>query len=145
MLFSKRDRYGLINARTLAGRSKHAGVLAGVVIMEPHGDIISGGAHSPPRGVLMLGDRLSDPAIRSRLLLCATEHAILTAGRPLDGCELFSWPELPCDHCAALIIQAGIARVAVPWRHDSVWTDETALARDMLEEAGVRLDLIPVV
>ena len=61
-------------------------------------------------------------------------------GMPLKGCTVYvTWP--PCTRCARSLIQAGVSEAVYPTNAEvpERWTDDFALASEMLSEAGVAL------
>jgi dCMP deaminase len=97
----------------------------------------------PPAGVRLFGERLSNPTKR-KVFECAERNAIYSAARlgiPTQGLTLVT-PLVPCPHCARAIIQAGITElITLAKQPDSPAQRPatTALARAMLDEAGVKV------
>jgi dCMP deaminase len=75
-------------------------------------------------------------------VLHAEANAILSANERLDGCTLYVTPLSPCSSCASILIQSGIKRVVAYMPHQPEhWADSFAIARTMLDEAGVRWEI----
>ena len=61
-------------------------------------------------------------------------------GISLKGCTVYvTWP--PCTRCSRSLIQAGVSAVVFPASANvpERWTDDFALASEMLSEASVAL------
>lgn len=123
-------------ARLVSTWSKDPSTKVGCVIADEGNRIISTGYNGPPRGVRddnYLGDRDTKLGVT----LHAEHNAILWADRSLVGTTLYVYPFPPCAHCAAQIVQVGIARVVFHPRHVERWADSFELAANLLHDAGV--------
>lgn len=87
--------------------------------------------------------RLSDKIVKLDMVLHAEQNAILSASRDAVGGNIYVYGKPVCNHCAALIIQAGIDRVIASEPKaeadgESSWDTKGRLALQMFEEANVR-------
>lgn len=131
--------------------SKDPSTKVGSVIIGPDREILSGGFNGFPRGIADTDERLNDRDTKLKLVVHAEMNALLAAARTgmrLKGCTLYLaatdssglvWGGPPCTRCTVEIIQVGISEIvsypvkAVP----SKWHDDLALARKLIEEAGI--------
>lgn len=130
----------LDHARYASQHSKDPSTGVGARIVDEHQRVVSEAYNGFPRGVSDTLARLNDRTVKYKIVLHAEENAILFAQRPLYNCTLYVWPCPPCAHCAALIIQSGLARVvSVQPTADmlSRWRDDLKLAADIFAEAQV--------
>lgn len=128
-------------ARYISSFSKDPSTKVGAVIAEPSHRIVSLGYNGFPRGIADTPERLEDRDLKYKMTLHAEKNAILFAQRNLAGMTLYTWPFMACSACAAMVIQAGIARhVYPPIPADKErWREDMALSAEMLHEAGVEL------
>ena len=140
----KHDAYGIAQARLQAAFSKDPGTKVGAAILRPDGTLASAGRNGFPKGIYDASARMADREVKLMLTLHAEENAILLAREPLEGYTLYVWPLPPCAHCAAAIIQSGIARVVYDFADDcddvpERWLASMNLAASVFDEARVRL------
>jgi dCMP deaminase len=130
-------------ARAVASLSKDPRTKVGAVILGPAFEIRSTGWNGFPRHVGDFQDRWTIRETKYRYVCHAEANAITNAARmgtPLDNCILLVTGLFPCQECAKLIIQSGIASVFVPDQDiDPAWEDSFQLSREMFREAGVAL------
>lgn len=137
------DRRFLELAAHVAGWSKDPSTQVGAVIVRPDRTVASVGYNGLPRGVADSDERLHTREIKYQITVHAEANAILSAHEPVRGYTLYVSPLHPCSNCAALIIQAGIRRVVALTSGDPArWALNFALARAILEEAGVAVDVV---
>lgn len=140
---SKWDRYGLEEAQHQARMSKDPSTRVGACILRPDNTIASTGWNGFARGVVDSAERLNDRAVKLALTLHAEENCLHSSREDLAGYTLYVWPFQPCARCASAIIQNRIGRVVAPvGQIPDRWQADFALARDVLNEAGVTLDLV---
>ena len=126
-------------AAVVASWSKDPSTKVGAVIADSRNRIVSVGFNGPPRGTRDAA--VTDRDVKLLRTLHAEENAILFGGSAVAGCTLYV-THAPCAHCAAMMIQVGIARVV--WAdHDDFefsarWQHSHGEAVRMLDEAGVR-------
>lgn len=124
-------------ARLVASWSKDPSTKVGAVIADSRNRVVSMGYNGPPR--LTADSSVADRNEKLLRTLHAEENAILFGG-DVTGCTLYV-THPPCAHCAAVMIQAGIANVV--WAgHDDFefsarWQHSHGVALRMLAEAGV--------
>jgi dCMP deaminase len=138
------DQRFLALAEYVGGWSKDPSTKTGCVIVRPDRTVASFGYNGFPRGVSDFEERLADRQVKYAMVVHAEANAVLPSYERLDGCVAYTHLA-PCSSCAGLLIQAGIVRVVAP--HPTVyqlerWADSFNVARTMLDEAGVALDLI---
>lgn len=123
-------------ARHVSAWSKDPSTKVGVVIADPMFRVVSLGFNGFPRGMAD-DDRLHDREEKYARIIHGDENAILFANQSLEGCTMYTWPQPPCAHCSALIVQVGISRV-ITCKH---WGARSELYTDIgletLKEGGV--------
>jgi len=128
-------------AQHIAQWSKDPSTKVGAVIVRPNRTIASVGYNGFPRGVND-DERLNDRPYKYAMTVHAEANAILSANERLDGCTLYVTPLSPCSSCASILIQSGIKRIVAYMPHQPEhWADSFAIARTMLDEAGVRWEI----
>lgn len=141
-LYTKWDRRFLGLAEHIAAWSKDPSTQVGCVLVDPGHRILSLGFNGLPAGVSDTDVRLKDRETKLRLTLHAEHNAMLFAQGSLAGATCYTWPLPPCAHCAAALIQAGIARVVAPGADEERrrrWGRDLDLSAEILREAGVDL------
>ena len=141
---SKWDRRFLDLAKFISHWSKDPSTKCGAVIADLRNRIISVGFNGFPVGVNDSEERLKDRETKYSLILHAERNAILFANQPLDGCRLYTYPFMPCDIDAAIIVQVGIAEVISPFasvKHLERWAHKFELAHQIFNEGNVNLIL----
>lgn len=134
------DRF-LKLAAHIAQWSKDPSTKVGAVIVRPNRTIASVGYNGFPRGVND-DERLNDRPYKYAMTVHAEANAILSANERLDGCTLYVTPLSPCSSCASILIQSGIRRVVAYMPHQPEhWADSFAIARTMLDEAGIEWEI----
>jgi len=132
--------------------SKDPSTRIGSVIVGPDREIVSAGFNGFPRGIADTQERLSDRETKLKLVVHAEMNAVLAAARIgvwLKGCTLYLaatdasgviWGGAPCTRCTVEIIQAGITEiVSYPIKScPSRWHADLVMARDLLNEAGIK-------
>jgi dCMP deaminase len=114
----------------------------GAVIVDDNRRVVSVGYNGLPMGIADTAERLNDRELKYKIIVHGERNAMLFAGRPLTGCTLYTWPFMPCSVCSAMIIQAGIKRVVSITSSNARWKDDFTLSSEILEEAGVQLELL---
>ena len=138
----KWDRRFLETAEHFASWSKDPSTRVGAVIVRPDRTIASIGYNGFSRGVEDDASRYGDREFKYDAIVHGEMNAILAAREPLHGCTLYTFPLPPCSRCAAMIIQAGIARVVSPPNGNPRFAGSCALGRSLFAEAGVRCEEI---
>jgi len=149
------DRWYLDLARFTAGKSKDPSTKVGSVIVGPTNEVRSLGYNGFPRGVNdNIPERWERP-LKYQFCVHAEANAIFNCARcgvstMASTLYLASFPAKfgPCDKCCQAIIQSGIARVVyeAPAAGDDIerWKESFQIGSDMLQEAGVEIDLVVV-
>ena len=132
-------------AGVVAKRSKDPSTKVGAVILDPRGRVISAGFNGLPIGVEDSDDRLTDRAMKYRMIRHAEANALAFAAGPTMGATLVVTHPC-CAQCAGDAIQHGIARVVYPAPSDEMrarWADDFEVSRQMFDEAGVEVFEVP--
>lgn len=137
------DRRFINLAEHIAGWSKDPSTKVGAVIVDGKRRVISMGYNGFPRGLSDDG-RLNYRDTKLALTLHAEANAILFAKCDLVGATIYTWPMMPCSHCASLIIQSGINRVVSIPNSNPRWQESFALSQIIFEEAAVSLNTLPI-
>lgn len=133
---SKWDERFLALAEHVAGWSKDPSTQVGAVLVSPDRSTVTPGYNGLPRGIADDPKLLANREYKLARTVHAEVNAILNcAVRPV-GYSLYVWPMPPCSHCAAAVIQAGIARVVAP-APGMRWEDSCIAGNALLREAGV--------
>lgn len=128
-------------AQAISKRSDDLTTHVGCVIVGPDHEIRSTGYNGMPRGVKPTPERLSRPA-KYMFTSHAEANAIGNAARigvALAGCTAYV-THPPCDDCARLLIQVGVARVVMGPGVTSMPPEKFEAAQEMLLEAGIALE-----
>lgn len=140
--FEKWDKRFMGLAEYIAQWSKDPSTKTGAVIVDPKNRIVSIGYNGFPRGVKDLPERLENRDLKYPMIVHCERNAIIFARSPVEGCRLYTWPFMSCAPCAAMIIQAGIVEAIAPFSDNPRWAEDFKLAKEMFEEAGVKLKLL---
>jgi dCMP deaminase len=127
-------------ARYVSTASKDPSTKTGAVIIDGKRRVVSVGYNGFPRGVVDAEGRYAHRETKLQMVVHCERNALLFASRPLDGCTIYLYPFSSCAPCAAMVIQAGIARVVAPPCPPDLarrWGEDLANARTMFGEAGV--------
>lgn len=129
-------------ADQVASWSKDPSTRVGCVVVNPRRQVVSTGYNGFPRGVDDAPERYADRPLKYRMVLHAEANAVLQAGGDIHGGTAYV-THPPCSQCAAILIQAGIARI-VTRAPDAGMAERFAESFDasavMLTEAGVSLE-----
>lgn len=145
------DVYFIRMAVEASRMSKDPSTKVGAVIIGPDREVRSTGFNGFPRGIADTAERLADRETKLKLVVHGEMNAVLAAARigvSVKGCTMYLaatdasgavWGGAPCTRCTVEVIQAGIAEVvSLPFKDTpSRWKDDVALARGLLDEAGV--------
>lgn len=141
---NKWDSRFLDLAQVIAGWSKDPGTGCGAVVVKDR-RVLGTGYNGLPTGIEDRYERLMDRDLKLSITIHAEDNAILNAIVPVRGATLYVWPMPPCAHCAARIIQVGIARVvapAPPREQAERWHQSLMLSAEVLMEAGVIMETV---
>ena len=142
------DKWGkrfMSMASLVASWSKDPSTGCGSVIVDSRNIVRGLGYNGLPRRIDDHPERLHNRELKLALTLHSEVNAILHSQHPIRGCTLYVWPMPPCSACAALIIQAGIARVVAPSPAPDLadrWGESIELAVMAMREAGVKVDIL---
>ena len=130
-------------AKEVSTWSKDPSTRCGAVLVRGKNDGVVIGYNGLPPGIDDSHRRLLNRDIKLGLTIHAEHNAILAAGGRAEGACLYVWPFQPCSHCASIIIRAGVARVVSCYSEagEKRWGTSFALAREVLAEAGVQLEI----
>jgi dCMP deaminase len=141
----KWDERFLRLAREVATWSKDPSTKVGAVIVRSNRTVASLGYNGFARGVLDNSERYEKRELKYEMIVHAEENALLNSPERMDGYTLYVTPLPPCCRCAGSIIQHGIKRVVIERRKLSPdWEKSFEVAKTMFEEAGIKVDIVPV-
>lgn len=130
-------------AYAVAAMSSDLSTKVGAIALDDDLAVRSIGWNGLPRKVAHLPERAVRPA-KLTWTSHAEESCIAQAARTgvsLKGCTLIVSSLHPCTTCSRLIIQSGIRRVLAPLVDNERWREESATAKQMLDEAGISIHL----
>jgi dCMP deaminase len=139
------DTWFLGMARYVSTASKDPSTKVGAVVVAPDRRVVSVGFNGFARGCDDSPALYADRETKYRRVVHAERNALLFAGRPVCGCTVYTTPFPPCAPCAALLVQAGVARVVAPPPSADLlgrWGDDLREAERMFREAGVQFDTV---
>ena len=129
-------------AALVASWSKDPATQVGAVAVNDARRILEVGYNGLPQGTLDAPDRMARPA-KYLWTTHAEANLVATAARSrLAGSTVYV-THAPCSQCAALLINAGVARVVCGAGTTAMPEEPFAVARLMFEEAGVELVELP--
>lgn len=140
MIFEHRwDRRFMALAKHVATWSKDPSTQVGAVVVDAERRVLGLGYNGFPRGIDDRPERYDDRAVKYSLVVHAEINAILNSSHTKGATLYTSFP--PCQECAKVIIQAGIARVIKLRNADTVarWAESMENGHEMLREAGVEV------
>ncbi len=144
MSINKWDERFCSLAAQVAVWSKDPERRVGAVLVDAKRRVVGVGFNGFPRGMVDTDGRLAHPGNRLLMTVHAEVNAILNSAWT-EGSTLYC-TSFPCAGCAGIIIQAGIIRVvSMPLDLDpksSSWSTSWEFAKDMMMEAGVRVNEI---
>lgn len=137
------DQKHLKLAETISLYSKDPSTKVGAVIVDELNRIVSVGYNGFPRKIEDSEERLTDRELKYKYTIHAEMNALLFAERNLEGCSIYT-TFMPCQECAKMIIQSGIARVVsfkTPEDKIERWKASFEASSEMFNEAGLTLTL----
>ena len=129
-------------AKHISNWSKDPSTSVGAVIVDSKNRIVSCGYNGFPVGIDDNVTRLNNRDEKLDLTIHAELNSILFANKKLGGCTLYVWPLPSCVRCAAHIIQTGIIRVVSPKNNNERWMESCNKAKQIMEEAGLKVDWV---
>lgn len=140
-MIDKWDRRFLRLATEIASWSKDPSTKCGCVIVRPDLTIAGTGYNGFPRYMCDDDELYSDRMVKYSRVLHAEENAVLNAYGSVEGCTAYVTGPC-CTHCALILIQSGIERVA--WIKPSEdfldrWGSQSELAKGFFAEADIEV------
>jgi dCMP deaminase len=146
------DERFMLLARHISQWSKDPSTKVGAVLVGPDRVVRGMGFNGFPRGVGDDPATLADRPAKYARVVHAEVNAVLQAGRDTAGSSLYVWPPgvgPTCDRCAAVVIQAGVARVVgvciPPGIDDGLsdrWREANLVALEMYGQAGTVVTML---
>jgi dCMP deaminase len=133
---SKWDYRFLDLAKFISGWSKDPSTKVGAVIVDKNNRIVSIGYNGFPKNIED-DDRLIDRNTKYNIIVHGEINAILFANKSVEGCTLYTYPFMPCQRCAGLIIQSGIKRVVSLANEIDRWEKDFELSRKLFVESNI--------
>ena len=140
---NKWDRFFLDMAKLTSRASKDPSTKVGAVIARGK-RVVSIGFNGFPQRTNDDAKRYADRSFKIQAVQHGEANA-MTFARGCDGCTLYTYPFMPCANCAGRAIQEGIIRIVAPYCPNGIlerWGNNLEIAKTLLEEAGVTLDLV---
>ena len=137
-------------AELVSQKSKDRSTKIGAVIVGPDNEVRSVGFNGFPRRIDDKVDDRHDRPAKYRWTEHAERNAIYNAARvgiPINECRMYTTGRaIACTDCARAIIQSGIVvlygrteRKEIHRAKGSHWDEDLAIAKAMLDEAGIAL------
>lgn len=136
------DEWFIGLAKYVSTASKDPSTQVGAVLVDSDKRVVSIGYNGFPKDVEDAEERLNDRVVKLKMTIHAEMNAILFSERQIRGCTIYSYPFMPCSHCATTIIQKGIKRVVAPYSENPRWKEDFDVSRQMFEEAKLELVLL---
>jgi dCMP deaminase len=139
-------------AQLVSSKSKDRSTKVGAVIVGEDNEVLSVGYNGFPRGVNDDVECRHERPTKYEFTEHAERNAIFNAARQgirLKGSTMFlNWEPYPCPDCARAVIQSGITKV-VGTQHTFAgkgqdWQARFEHTKEMLEEAGVEIEIVEV-
>ena len=141
------DQRFLHAARMFAGWSKDPSTKVGALAVRDRRILVEG-YNGLPHGITASEYRLKNRETRLSMTVHAEMNCVAFAARNgvcLAGSTMYIWPLMTCSNCAAVLIQADIAKIIVPdYVEPYRWQESFDKAREMCVEAGVSVQRIPM-
>jgi len=134
---NKWDLRFLDMARLVSTWSKDPSTKVGSVIVNDMNQIISLGYNGLPRRIPDDPNILEQRFEKYKYIIHAETNAILTANSSVKDCIVYTFPFLPCNNCASMLIQAGIKRVVSFQCVDNRWKATLQDSKKLFETANV--------
>lgn len=143
------DEYFSAMTRLVASKSKDRSTKVGCVIVGPQREVRATGYNGFVRGSNDEREDWHQRPKKYKVVVHAEGNAVCNAARTgvqlIDCTAYISLP--PCSNCAALLVQAGIKKIKVlgvpeNWATLDTWQEEFSVAEEILEEAGVALEIL---
>jgi len=146
------NRYFLDMLPLIASRSKDPHTQMGAIIVGPKNEIRATGYNSFPRGIKDDVPERLERDTKYSYIEHSERNAIYAAARvgvPLEGCKIYITC-IPCFDCARAIIQSGIINIIIDGdfldKYNSLkYTKDFEKVKELLEEAGVNMDIVHLI
>jgi dCMP deaminase len=122
--------------------SKDPSTQCGAVIVRPDKTIASMGFNGFPQGLRDDPDILNSRTHKLERVIHSEMNALLFLRERAEGYHMYVWPMMPCNRCAAHIIQAGIRKVYFPDIPIDHWSGAMKISKQMFKEAGVEMECL---
>lgn len=136
---TSKHRYFFDLCKLNAKQSKDPSTQVGAVLRDKRNVVVGMGWNGFPRGCCDSDELYNNREVKYQRTVHAEVNTVLNSNDSTHGCSLYSWPLPPCERCAPVLIQAGIAEVFVlansTNRDDWLGSGETALG--MFREIGI--------
>lgn len=126
----------------IAQWSKDPSTKCGAVIVRPDKTVASMGFNGLPQGIEDRYEILTDRDAKLERVIHAEMNALLFLRERAEGYTMYAWPSLPCNRCAAHIIQSGIKKVYFPDIPMLHWTTAMGISRQLFAEAEVEMECL---
>ena len=127
-------------AREVASWSKDPSTKVGAVIADGKRFVCTG-FNGFPEGDADKVEDYTNRDIKLSKIIHAENNAIMFATESLKGFTMYTWPLMPCAHCASMIVQKKLKRVVSVLNDNPRWQDSFKITRESLEKNGVELVL----
>jgi dCMP deaminase len=105
----------LRQAKLYATASKDPSTQVGAVIVDSKRRPVGFGFNGFPQDMPDRPEWLNDRTQKYSRIIHAEVNALINSGGPIpEGSTLYTWPFMPCDRCAVMLVQAGIKRFVAP-------------------------------
>jgi len=101
-------------AKEVSTWSKDPSTQVGAVIVNPEKHVLSLGFNGFPSYMQDAPTLYANREEKYSRIVHGEINALVLAKRDVWGCTLYTYPFLPCDRCAVIMIQSGIQRVVAP-------------------------------
>jgi len=134
------DRF-LEMARNISTWSKDPSTKVGAVVTDNDNRVISVGYNGFPKHEVD-DNRLTDREVKYQMIVHAERNAIEYAQMAhwdLKGCNLFTYPFIPCSICAEKINKSGINRVVSLESDNERWNADFQITRTLFQNTEIEL------
>lgn len=124
--------------------SKDPSTQCGAVIVRPDKTVASVGFNGFPQGIPDDFNLLNEREEKLERVIHAEMNALLFLRERVVGYSMYVYPMLPCNRCAAHIIQAGISHVYYPDITVPHWEKAINISRELFLAAGIHMECVNV-
>jgi dCMP deaminase len=137
---NKWDKRFLKLAKEVSDWSKDPSTKVGAVITK-NKRLVCAGFNGFPEGDEDKLEDYTNREVKLSKIIHAENNAIMFATEPLKGCTMYTWPLMPCAHCASMIIQKKFSKVVSVVNDNPRWQESFKITRQSLEKSGIELVL----